>query len=306
VGCCLAWKLRRADVRHLHVHHGYAAAWIAMTAAQVLGRTYSMTLHGSDLLLGASYLRVKLEHCESCFTISEYNRNVLLRLHPMTNERKVVVQRLGVCVPSLAPVRAQEQEEQTRFRLLTVGRLHPVKNHTFLLYGCARLRERGQLLHCCVAGDGPERARLKELREHLRLPGVVEFLGSVPRDQLNCLYDEADLVVLTSSSEGIPLTLMEAMARGAVVLAPAITGIPELVVDGKTGFLYRPGSLEDFADQVTWIRQHYSGLAHIRRAARQHVLHSFNRELNLPRFQQKLMQRVWGNKDVQDAHFVLQ
>jgi glycosyltransferase involved in cell wall biosynthesis len=276
-----------------------------MTAAQVLGCTYSMTLHGSDLLLGASYLSVKLAHCESCFTISEYNRNVLLRLHPMTNEQKVVVQHLGVSVPAVAPVRAPDQA-QSAFRLLTVGRLHPVKNHTFLLYACARLRERGQRLHCRVAGDGPERARLKELREHLRLPDVVEFLGAVPRDRLNSLYDEAGLVVLTSSSEGIPLTLMEAMARGAIVLAPAITGIPELVVDGKTGFLYRPGSLEDFADQVTWIRQRYSSLAHIRQAARQHVQRSFNRELNLPRFQQELMQRLWGKEGFPDAHPVLQ
>jgi len=306
LGCCLAWKLRNAEVRHLHVHHGYAAAWIAMTAAQVLGRTYSMTLHGSDLLLGASYLDVKLERCECCFTISEYNRNVIRRLYPLVDDRKLVVQRLGVPIPVKASARVQDEDLQSCFSLLTVGRLHAVKNHTFLFYACALLREQGQAVHCRVAGDGPERRRLKDLREHLHLSSEVEFLGAIPHEELGAYYDAADLVVLTSLSEGIPLTLMEAMARGALVLAPAITGIPELVADGETGFLYRPGSLEDFASRVAWIREHYAALSHVRRAARQHVRHSFNRELNLPRFQQRLLRQVWGCEDLQDANLVLQ
>ena len=55
---------------------------------------------------------------------------------------------------------------------------------------------------------------------------------------------------MTSRSEGIPLVLMEAMARGKPVLAPAITGIPELVISGKTGFLYEPGSVENFVELI--------------------------------------------------------
>ena len=79
------------------------------------------------------------------------------------------------------------------------------------------------------------------------------MLGHVPREQMDSLYDRADVVALTSRSEGIPLVLMEAMARGRIVLAPAITGIPELVIPGKTGFLYKPGSLEDFVDRLLFI-----------------------------------------------------
>ena len=74
------------------------------------------------------------------------------------------------------------------------------------------------------------------------------------RDQMASLYERADVVVLTSRSEGIPLVLMEAMARGKIVLAPAITGIPELVTAGKTGFLYEPGSMERFCGSVATIR----------------------------------------------------
>ena len=65
----------------------------------------------------------------------------------------------------------------------------------------------------------------------------------------------ADVVVLTSRSEGIPLVLMEAMARGRIVLAPAITGIPEIVIPGKTGFLYAPGALQDFVAKILFLQR---------------------------------------------------
>ena len=98
--------------------------------------------------------------------------------------------------------------------------------------------------------------------------------------------------MLTSRSEGIPLVLMEAMARGKPVLAPAITGIPELVLDGKNGFLYRPGSLEDFVARVELIPTTPNPLSATCAAARQHVLQHFNREKNLAAFCNFLLQQI--------------
>ena len=102
--------------------------------------------------------------------------------------------------------------------------------------------------------------------------------------ELDELYARSDVVVLTSRSEGIPLVLMEAMAHGKPVLAPAITGIPELVLDGKTGFLYRPGSEEHFVDQVELVLRSLSALDPIRRAAKRHVEEYFDQEKNLASF----------------------
>jgi glycosyltransferase involved in cell wall biosynthesis len=93
-----------------------------------------------------------------------------------------------------------------------------------------------------------------------------------------------DLVVLTSHSEGIPLTLMEAMAHGRTVLAPAITGIPELVINGNTGFLYQPGALEEFVSKIEAIHAVQPALGFVRQKARRHVLEHFNRTTNLAAF----------------------
>jgi len=110
-----------------------------------------------------------------------------------------------------------------------------------------------------------------------------------------------DLVVLTSRSEGVPLVLMEAMAHGKTVLAPAITGIPELVKHGETGFLYQSGSLDNFVAQIEVIRNSSSALPRLRRAARQHVLEHFDREKNLAALADLLVFRT-TRKVRQDAH----
>src|SRR3954470_8416156 len=78
LGVYYAAILSDQQIEHIHVHHGYFAAWITMTAARLLGITYSMTLHGSDLLVHRAYLEVKLDNCKFCLTISDFNRQHIL------------------------------------------------------------------------------------------------------------------------------------------------------------------------------------------------------------------------------------
>ncbi len=94
---------------------------------------------------------------------------------------------------------------------------------------------------------------------------------------------------------------MEAMAHSKTVLAPAITGIPELVKDGETGFLYRAGSLEDFVGKIETIHNSHSALPRLRRAARQHVLEHFDREKNLAALADLLISRITRNER-QNSH----
>ncbi len=296
-------------VQHIHVQHGYFGSWVAMTAARLLGIEFSMTLHGSDLLLHGTYLDVKLAQCKFCRTVSEYNRRYILERYPHVSPEKVLVSRLGVAVDEVAPHRAGgEGEPRGRFTLLAVGRLHEVKDHAFLIRACAELEENGVPFECLIAGDGPERRRLRSLIRTHSLEERVTLLGHVAREQMSSLYDRADVVVLTSRSEGIPLVLMEAMARGKIVLAPAITGIPELVIAGRTGFLYEGGSQQDFVDRLLFIyslmqaadgpRLHpyilsaARDLDWVRHAARLQVRHSFHRAKNLKIFGDQFLQRV--------------
>lgn len=296
LGSYYALLLSPLGVEHIHVHHGYFSAWIAMVAARLLGISYSVTLHGSDLLLHGFYLDTKLENCRFCVTISEFNRRYLLEHYPQIAPEKIIVQRTGVDSPDAPAVLDRKEDKGAPFVLLSVGRLHPVKDHAFLLRACRRLKDRGLPFACLLAGDGPARTSIERLLRDLDLQGEVRLLGHISHAQLTGYYAVCDLVVLTSRSEGIPLALMEAMAHGRPALAPAITGIPELVTDGRTGFLYRPGSIEDFVANVETASRSRSALGPVGRAARRHVLAHFHREKNLAAFCDCFLEKIMNDQ----------
>lgn len=321
LGVCFAVLLRDRGVDHIHVHHGYFGSWIAMTAASVLDIGFSLTLHGSDLLLNGTYLDIKLARSKFCFTISEYNRKVILDRWPQLEPGKIIVSRLGVEIPhcKISPASTGDS-----FNILAVGRLHPVKDHAFLIRACAELRARGVGVQCSIAGDGPERRKLESLIQRLELQNCVTLLGHIERESLGDLYEQADAVVLTSRSEGIPLVLMEAMARGKIVVAPAITGIPELITAGETGFLYEPGQLNDcvahlqFIDWLTRRSRHSQNVENgrseaalyvtrIRNGSIAQIRQNFNVRKNLEIFGDVFLEHAATlSESRSDAHLVLQ
>jgi glycosyltransferase involved in cell wall biosynthesis len=99
---------------------------------------------------------------------------------------------------------------------------------------------------------------------------------------------------------------MEAMALGRLVLPPAITGIPELVSDGKTGFLFNAGSITDFVRRVEFIQRTYSSQEPVRAAARAHVEKFFNLEITLQQFGDSFLQRILGEQESVYADSLLQ
>ena len=315
LGAYYAAKLESSRVEHIHAHHGYLGAWIAMTAARLLGVPFSMTLYGSDLLLYGLYLDTKLEECAFCLNVSEYNRQYILDHYPGVAPEKLPVVRVGVDIPGQAPANLNPKMNGEPLVLLAVGRLHPVKDHTFLVRACAELHDRKIPFQCFIVGEGPEHLVLESLIQQCGLEENVHLLGFVSQERRDSLYDRADVVVLTSRSEGIPVVLMEAMARAKIVLAPAITGIPELVIAGKTGFLYEPGSMDEFVGCLLFLRSQMQDsvdphelnaqalartlqLDWIRQGARMHVGKHFNRNRNLQLFADLFLQRIAPQNEI--------
>ncbi len=291
MGAAMAEELAPLDVQHIHAHHGYFASWMAVVAARLLGIGFSFTLHGSDLLVRADLLAAKLRECRFCITVSDFNRRHILKSFPSTPASKVIVQRFGVDrVPCAnAPM---TKPEPRRFCLLSVGRLHAVKNYAFLIQACAALRDYGLDFLCWIVGEGPERPALELLIDELRLRDQVLLLGHVDRTDLSGYYQYADLIALTSLSEGLPVVLMEAMAHERLVIAPAITGIPELVEHRRTGFLYKSGSLTDFVSTVRWILDHKASLGAVERAAAESIAVNYDRQRNLRQFADQFLTRI--------------
>jgi glycosyltransferase involved in cell wall biosynthesis len=127
---------------------------------------------------------------------------------------------------------------------LTVGRLVQAKDHRLLVKAFARMRSRGAS-RLVLVGEGPERSSLEEFRVRSGLEERVELLGE--RHDVEELLAAADVFVLSSRVEGLPVSMLEAMAASLPVVAPAVGGIPDALRDGREGRLVPAGDSEALA-----------------------------------------------------------
>jgi len=179
LGAYYALLLKRTGVQHIHAHHGYSASWIALVASSLLRIGYSLTLHGSDLLIHQAFLDAKLAACSFCLTVSQFNREYIRARYPQVVSNKIVVQHLGV-ETSLPAATTIGRGDESTLLMLVVGRLHRVKNHAFLIRGCRALKDLGLRFFCLIIGEGPERDSLERMIRKLGLQDEVKLFGQVP------------------------------------------------------------------------------------------------------------------------------
>jgi glycosyltransferase involved in cell wall biosynthesis len=138
---------------------------------------------------------------------------------------------------------------------LFVGRLVPVKDVGTLLHAVARITREDPSFRLELAGDGPCLDDLRQLATRLGIDEYVKFLGEV-RD-IPSLLVKASLFVLPSLSEGISLTLLEAMARGLPVVTTRVGGNVEVVADGDTGLIVSPADPDLLAGAIQQLRRNH-------------------------------------------------
>jgi glycosyltransferase involved in cell wall biosynthesis len=161
-----------------------------------------------------------------------------------------------------------------RQRLVTVARLEPVKSLDLLLRALAHLRGTGHAATLTVVGDGTEREALEQLTRELGLVEHVTFTGWTRN--VESYLGEADLFVMSSRSEGLSLTLLEAMAVGLPVVATDVGGNPEVIEEGVTGHLVPHGSPQALAGAMAAVLARPDRAAAMGAAGRQRVLARFS------------------------------
>jgi glycosyltransferase involved in cell wall biosynthesis len=137
-----------------------------------------------------------------------------------------------------------------RPRLLFAGHLQPWKGLDLLLRALPRVAAEHPGVHLVVAGDGPYRQAYAALAQELGVADRVEFAGAVPHDQVRSLMQSSMVVVVPSREEAQSLVALEAGATRRPVVAARVGGLPEIVQDGLTGWLFEPEDVAGLTDRL--------------------------------------------------------
>jgi glycosyltransferase involved in cell wall biosynthesis len=240
--------MRRLRPEIVHANSSKAGVLGRIAAAITRVPIRIFTVHGWAFkaytgLAGRLYLLADRAMCPLTTTticVSENERAAGLAMRTCRDERTVVITN----AVALKEPRSDPATEPPL--VLGVGRLKAPKDFLTLVRALALLP--GGSCRLRVAGDGPDRPELEQEISSLGLEDAVELLGD--RDDVERLLHESRVFVLSSRSEGMPMSVLEAMASGVPVVASAVGGIPELVIDGETGLLVEPGDPRSLAAAI--------------------------------------------------------
>lgn len=242
----LGRELARRGSGHLHTHFSNAGGDVGFLASGLLGIGWSLTLHGSADFNGSGrpLLGRKIAAARFVACASEHGRGLAAEACDAAFRDRLVVVRCGIDPRRYAP---RARPAGRRLRVLSVGRLSPEKGQAGLVEAFARVFRKGVDAELRVIGEGPERPRLEAAAAREGVADRCSFPGSRSEEEVAAELAEADVFALSSTLEGLPVVLMEAMASGLPVVAPRLSGIPELVEDGATGLLYATGRYDELA-----------------------------------------------------------
>ncbi len=241
---------RGVDVAHCH---GRRAAMIGLPAAHLarvpvrLIHVHSVAATGGSKRVNAVSIRMLSRLADGVIYCSQSVKDELDR----SGDPRLRVIPNGVAF-GRGPLKRELSAGAPR-TLVAIGRLERVKGFDVLLTALVTVRDAIPDISVKIAGDGALRGDLERLRSELRLTKCVEFLGFV--DDIQTLLQSAEIFVMPSRWEGLPISLLEAVASGVPVVASAVGAVPEVITDRETGRLIPPGDVEALAKAIIEVLQ---------------------------------------------------
>jgi glycosyltransferase involved in cell wall biosynthesis len=283
----MAYEMERDGTDHVHAHFANHPAMAAMIIHELTGIPFSFTAHGSDIHVDQTLLPRKMERCAFAIMISEYNRRFINDACGRAYAAKMRLVHCGVDPGVFAGTTRPRREGV--LNMVCVAALRRVKGHVHLIEACGLLEEWGVKFRCHLIGDGKLRRRILRQIAECGLAHRFKIHGSLPRPAVLEKLAAADVSVLASvqtargTREGIPVTLMEAMASGLPVVASRLSGIPELVDSGANGILVDPGDSRGLAHALKLLAEDEVMRLRLGQAARTTVVEKFNLKENAAR-----------------------
>ena len=288
--------VRNQGLDVLHVHYAIPHASAAFMAKQILRAEgiqipVVTTLHGTDITLvgkDASYEPVvtfSINQSDGVTAVSEYLRRETLAHFDVEREIEVI--------PNFIDTQRFRRLPKDHFRqaitpngealLVHVSNFRAVKRTADTVETLAQLRAEGVAVKLLLVGDGPDRVPTEHLARKLGVYEDIRFLGK--QDPIEEILSIADVFLMPSGSETFGLAALEAMACEVPVVSSDQGGLPELVVDGETGFLCPIGDVEAYTRAVRRILDDPDLHARMARAARRRAADEFGLDRVIPRYE---------------------
>lgn len=254
--------LRGKKIHIIHSHR-YKENLLALLLARARGiKRLVTTVHGlsespvrtqTDL---GSRMKTKIDYFvlthgfDRVVAVSQEMRRALIQEYGFHPERVEVIYN-GIALRGASPSSSRSGSDDVHIG--TVSRMVPVKDLDLFLDVAAEIKRRTDKVRFSILGDGPQKQRLIQRAKDLQLEERIEFVSPIP-DPLP-YYESLDLYLNTSLHEGIPLSILEAMACGKPVVAPSVGGLPEIISHGEHGLVVHGREPSDFADACLKILQ---------------------------------------------------
>jgi N-acetyl-alpha-D-glucosaminyl L-malate synthase BshA len=281
---------RTAELDLIHAHYAIPHAMAAYMAREIIGIPYVVTLHGSDVhTLGQDQaykpvVQHTVERADAVTAVSQFltdtahkdlgikrDIHVIPNFIDTTNFSKVSGIRLVVesgCVSVRREEDAFELGPDDKI-LLHASNFRKVKRVVELVEIMRTVVDHYPKARLIIAGDGPTRIEVERRIEDLKLCNNVHLLGV--KSNMQEIMCSADMFVLNSTLEGMPLTLLEAMSCGLPVITTPAGGIPELVREDKDGFVTKGFEQEEFAQAILHLLNDDAERKRLGKAGRQRV-----------------------------------
>lgn len=276
----LARRLDRLGSPPLYIHFAHRPATVGRFAALLLGTPFAISAHAVDIWTSpASELRAKVRDAEVVLCCYREAHEYLSGLAGRHTPVELVYH--GVELPA-----ASRRRERTPPVVLSIGRLIEKKGFDTLIEAAALLAARGIEFRLQIAGDGPLWATLQRRINELGIGEQVRFLGPLNRAELERYFDEASVFALPcrvaadGNRDGLPNTLLEAMARGLPVVSTTLESVREAIPDERCGRLVAPGDHHALSDALAALLADRGLRQALGAAARRRVAERFDRELH--------------------------
>jgi glycosyltransferase involved in cell wall biosynthesis len=285
-----ARECARGDISRLHSHTCSNSAVLCMMVKRILGIPFSMTLNANIEWWGGA-MAEKFADADFTIAITQWLLDEMHRDYPGLKPSQALLGRIGVDTHQWVPAALNGSNGRVAgaIRLMTVGRLDTCKGHDDLLRAVKLLVDSGKDVSLRIAGAGPEREALEQLRAEFGLVDRVQFLGSLPESRVIEELKTADLFVLASHAEPLGVVFMEAMALAVPTIGTAAGGVSEIISSGSDGLLVPPKNPSALADAISSLMSDETRRKRLGEAGREKIVREFDSRIGAATLYERLL-----------------